>query len=188
MSIIKTEYYVIYNDMPRGWIAGKYQPSWHLKVYMMWKEMWRRVYSDIHYFGSLIYPKYDTLSDYIKFIESQPSFEEFCNTCDKVKWCIDKDMKCPENRNYYPEYMILTTGSENSKERFDRRGNPNPKTSVIAISDNKILLFKSTRNAQDNGFDRRNLTKCINKKLKSYKGYKWFRVNYKHNKAFRIKE
>ena len=93
----------IVNDMPRGWAYGKYQPSWHHKVYDMWLHMWRRVYRDIHYFGSLIHPSFKYLSNYVKWIKTQPNFDDFCNSCDTVMWSIDKDTKYFGNKNYYPE-------------------------------------------------------------------------------------
>lgn len=86
--------------------------------------------------------------------------------------------------------MTLTTKSENTEERNNRRGNPNPKTPVIAIdnnNNNKILLFKSTHDAQDKGFDSGNISRCANKspRHKTHKGYKWYKVNYKHNLRLR---
>lgn len=177
----------IVNDMGRGWGNGKYQPLWHFKVYKMWRHAWSRIYNDIHYFGCLIHPDFKYLSNFVEWIMSEPRFEDFCNTCDKITWSIDKDMKCPGNRNYYPEYMTLTTKSENTKERNKRKGNPNPKNSIIAIDNTKVLFFESTLDAQDKGFDSRNISKCLNKKQKTHKGYRWYRINYKHNKTYRVK-
>lgn len=181
----------IVNDMPRGWVYSNTQPLWHKKVYQMWMDMWKRCrnpnyHAYENYKDCKIYDDFKYLSKYVEWIISEPRFEEFCETCDKATWSIDKDMKCLGNRNYYPEYMTLTTQSENSKERNNRRGNPNPKTPVIAIDDNKILLFKSTRDAQNKGFKHGAISNCINKKWKFYKGYKWYKVNYKHNLKLKI--
>ena len=189
-----TDDVVIYNDLPRGWANSKCQPLWHKKVYYMWKRMWRRVYTNIYYFGSLIYSSFKYLSNYVKWIKSQPRFEEFCNTCDKISWSIDKDAKCPGNKNYYPEYMTLMTKSENTQECINRNGNfnfnPKPKQPVIGIplyNTNKTILALSIRDVSNYGFDKGSISRCIAKIHKFHKGYKWFRVNYKHNKKYRIK-
>lgn len=184
----------IINDMPKGWKGGKNQPLWHKKVYTMWKGMWVRVKDTDNkdyknYKDCEIYEDFKYLSKYVEWITQEPKFEEFCETCDKVQWSIDKDMKKPNNRNYYPQYMTLTTQNENLKERNNRRGNPNPKTPIIAINNTKILLFKFTRDANNKGFDQRHISKCINKlpHYKTHKGYKWYKVNYKHNLRLRIR-
>ena len=182
----------IINDMEKGWVKGKDQPLWHKKVYQMWKDMWNRCRNPNridykNYKDYKIYEEFKYLSKYVEWIMQEPRFEEFITTCDKVKWNVDKDIKEPNNRNYYPESMILTTQNENLKERNNRRGNPKSKTPIIAIAiDNtKVLLFKSTLDAQDKGFDHSHISKCINKKLKTHKRYKWYKINYKHNLKLR---
>ena len=178
----------IINNMPKGWYRGEDQPLWHQKVYHMWKHMWSRVYTELNWFGCLIHPDFKYLSNYVDWIMQEPRFEEFCNTCDKVMWSVDKDMKVPNNRNYYPECMTLTTRIENSEECIKRRGNPNPNIPVIAINSSKVLLFKSTRDARNKGFTQSTVSQCVNKKHKSHKGYKWYKVNYSCNKVYRLKE
>ena len=185
-----TDEVVIYNDMGRGWAKGKMQPLWHRKVYHMWKDTWRRVYKNKYWFGSLIHPPFKYLSNYVKWIEEQPNFDEFCKTCDKVRWSVDKDSKYEGNKNYYPEYMTLMTCSENCKEKNNRNGNPIPKQSVIGIpldNANKIILATSTKDVVKYGFDQCHISNCLAKTYKSHKRYKWFRVRYKHNKVYRIK-
>ena len=189
-----TDDVVIYNDMPRGWTSRKYQPLWHTKVYDMWVRMWRRVYTRLYWFGSLIHPSFKYLSNYVAWIESRPRFEEFCSTCDKVMWSVDKDSKFSGNRDYYPEYMTLMTGSENSKERNARNGLPGLKRMkpVIGIpldNINKIILTISRQDVSNYEFDPSSVGKCVakKKKYKTHKGYKWFRLSYKHNKKYRIK-
>ena len=185
-----TDNVVIYNDMERGWIRGKTQPSWHLKVYNMWKDTWRRVYGDKYWFGSLIHPSFKYLSNYVKWIEEQPRFEEFCSTCNKVRWSIDKDSRYLGNRYYYPEYMTLMTQSENSLDRINRNGTTRPKQPILGIpldSTKKIILTIARQDVSNHGFNPSNVNSCINKKYKSHKGYKWYRVNYKHNMIYTIK-
>ena len=187
-----TDDIVIYNDMERGWIAGKYQPLWHRKVYDIWRSMWKRVYTELYWFGSLIHPSFKYLTNYVKWLESQPRFEEFCTTCNTISWSVDKDAKCLGNKNYYPEYMTLMTKSENCTEKNNRNGNPSLKRIIpvigIPLDDTKkIILVASIKDVSNYGFDSGNVSRCIAKKKnhKSHKGYKWYKVNYKHNKLRR---
>lgn len=55
----------IYNDMSRGWAQGKIQPLWHKKVYKMWWSIWKRIYTNPYYFGSLICPYFKYLSNFV---------------------------------------------------------------------------------------------------------------------------
>ena len=128
-------------------------------------------------FGSLIHPDYKYLSNYVEFIEFQSSFTEFCETCDNTIWTIDKDGECPCNRNYYPEYMTLTTMSENFKERNKRKGSPfldknnllkasiqnkkNLSKSVLGIKNNKIILLFSINDSKLLGFNPSTLCNCL---------------------------
>ena len=184
---------VIYNDMSRGWSQGKYQPSWHRKVYHMWRDTWRRVYGNVYWFGSLIHPPFKYLSNYVEWIEGQPRFEEFCATCNTTRWTVDKDSKYPGNKDYYPEYMTLMPQSENSIERINRRGSPTirPKQAVLGIpldDANKIILTIARQDVFNYGFKPSHVGDCLTKRYKTHKGYKWYRVNYRHNKKYRVKE
>ena len=189
-NIMNMEELGIINDMPNGWVYGINQPLWHKKVYQMWFGMWRRVKDENYikrdcYKNCNIYEDFKYLSKYVEWIMQEPRFEEFTQTCNEVRWVIDKDEKNPNDRNYYTKCMTLTTQSENCKERNDRRGTTLSKIPIIAIDNNKILLFKSTFDAQNKGFDRRHISRCIDKKNKHHKGYKWYKVNYKHNLRLR---
>ena len=183
-----TDTIVIYNDMGRGWTQGKAQPLWHKKVYRMWMNMWRRVYTRSHYFGSLIYPPFKYLSNYVKWIEQQPRFGDFCSTCDSIRWVIDKDSKYSRNRDYYPDCMTLMTNDENSQERHNR--NPNPKQPLLGIpldDTKKIILTLGFNDVIYYEFNPSNVREFFNKKWKSCKGYKWYKVSYSHNKIYREK-
>ena len=151
--------------------------------------MWKRVYNKIYWFGSQIDPTFQYLSNYVKWIESQSRFEDFCTTCDKISWCVDKDAKYEGNRDYYPEYMTLMTCSENSKEAINRNGspNPNPKQPLLGLLLYDTKKITSTQDVTKYGFDQSAVSKCLNKRHKFHKGYKWLRVYYKHNKKYRIK-
>lgn len=178
----------IINDMEKGWYRGEGQPLWHNKVYKMWKHMWDRCKNSDgkhyeYYKDCKIYEGFKYLSNYVDWIMKEPRFEDFCKTCDKISWSIDKDSKCLGNKNYYPEYMTLMTRSENCKERINRVGSPTlkPKQPVIGIKHDSIVLLKSTIDGKARRFDSANIRRCINKKQKTHKGYKWYKVNYKHN-------
>ena len=183
-------------DKPRGWAGGKDQPLWHQKVVRMWRGMWTRCYDPIssnykNYCLSIIHDDFRIFSNYLDWIMKQPRFEEFCSTCDKVKWTIDKDKN--GNIHYFPEYMELTTQSENSKRRMQSKGSPmkdplNAKKSgstrsypIIGINvhDNTILLFKSAQDAElltNKKFTASCIAKCCRGQYKNggiHNDYKW---------------
>lgn len=178
----------IINDMPRGWIN---EEKWHRVVYNMWRGMHNRVKNPDsqryqYYKDSKIHSDYDYLSKYVDFIESEPRFEEFKTTCHKVRWNVDKDMKCKDNKNYYPEFMTLCIDSENTRARVQDKGNSFKKEvkSAIGFSSDKIFLFYPLSRVVNVGLSRQYITTCC-KYNKIYKGYKWKFVNYKHNKRYR---
>ena len=152
----------IKNDMPKGWIKGKGQPKWHEVVYNMWRDMHRRCKDStrndfIHYKDSKICESLDYLSNYVKFIESQPTFDEFCSTCDSISWNVDKDIKVKDNKDYYPEFMSLVTRSENSKDRNNRYDYSvfNKAIKGTSLKDGSILIFESRNSVREKGFDPR---------------------------------
>ena len=105
-------------------------------------------------------------------------------------WSVDKDSKCSGNKNYYPEYMTLMHHSDNARERINRNGDSflKPKQPVIGIplDDTKIIiLVSSMSDVSKYGFDKGNIGRCLAKKFKQHKGYKWYKVNFKHNKNLR---
>ena len=178
----------------KGFISNS-SPKWHKNARRLWRKMWLRCYDPTsdnyqYYKDCKIHEKFRLFSNFLKWLESEPRFEDFKRTCGNIRWCIDKDMKCSRNRNYYPEYMTLTTQSINSKERNKRLGIPdgnrNNRIPIIGICDDSILLFKSYAHAKEYKFYRSSIKKCY-KNNKRYKGYKWYRLNYKHGKVLRFK-
>lgn len=185
-------------DVERGW---KRATSWNYQIYNMWRSMWYRCYdvSNIsykYYIDSIIHDDFRYLSNFIKWIETQPTFLEF--KANPKGWSVDKDMKVIGNKNYYPEFMSLVTRSENSKDVCTRNPAWHSKDSrakasksslkpIIGIhkKDSKILLFKSTKEATEKGFTDTCISNCLNRRQKSSKGYKWYYINYKHNKVYR---
>lgn len=177
--------------MPRGWIRGKNQPLWHLKVYDMWSKMWNRCRNPEHkeyeyYCSCIIYEDFRYLSNYLNWIQSQPRFEEFCSTCHEVSWTVDKDIKDPNNRHYLPQYMTLCTKSENTIEVNNRCKSSFGliRVPVIGIGSN-ILLFKSINEGKAKGFS--HIHHCLRGDYSQHKGYKWYKINYKHNLRLRKK-
>ena len=173
-------------DMPRGWAKGKGQPKWHEKSARLWREMWRRCYDPKcsgykHYINSIIHDDFRLFSNFLKWLQVQPLFKEFCSTCHEVRWELDKDMKVKNNVHYIPEYITLCTRSDNLKDRNNRRGNPlsnpkyHPKKPIIGISlnDNTIIYIKSTNEAKDFGFDKDCIRRCCIGKQKNHRGYIW---------------
>ena len=179
------------NDMEEGWICGKDQPLWHRKVYQMWSSMWRRVYTDINYFGKTIQFEYKYLSKYVNDIMKLENFEAFKEN--PKGWSIDKDIKGGTLDGYYFEYLSLVTRSDNGRDTINRNGTAlsefrfNPRRPIIAISPKSKILFKYLRQATDKGFDISCVCKCLKGERKLHKGYKWKYINYTHNKIYRIK-
>lgn len=171
--------------------TSKKNPLWHRKVYSMWRHMWFRCYDSTrkdykYYIDSIIHDDFRIFSKYLEWIQDQPRFEEFCNTCDYVTWVIDKDMKCPGNRNYFPEYMTLCTSSENSKEvnhrcqnakhlhsdkHYSRRRVP---IIGININDNTILIFKCAGDAVSYGFNKGAIGNVCKGIYPKHNNYKWY--------------
>ena len=184
---------IIYNDMDRGWVSGKGQPKWHRSLYDRWKNMWERCkdprcsrYED--YKDCEIDERYRLLSNYINDIMKLENFNKLCE--DPSKWEIDKDKKDPNNRCYFFEHLSIVLSSENTKERNNRCGNPNPSQPIVGINikDNSILIFKSPYDATHKGFDPSNIRKCckgIYGKSKSiYKDYYWIYLDINDRKNY----
>lgn len=182
-------------DMPRGWSKEK---LWHTKAIRMWKAMWRRCYDPkdcgyLRYIDSIIHDDFRLFSNYLVWLKLQPRFEEFCSTCHEVIWNIDKDIKCPGNRNYYPEFMILLTKSDNSKEAILRNPSCHKKdfhsknrVPIIGINikDNTIIILKSSYESKDLGFNPSNITNVLKGRWSTHKGYKWYYLDMNDRRSF----
>ena len=151
--------------------------------------MWERVTENSYYKDCKIHENFRLFSNFIKWLENEPRFDEFCNTCHEVKWCVDKDMKLKGNKKYYPEFMTLCTQSENSTEQITRNVNPNvyKLKPIIGLGDN-IILFKYIKESKIKGFNPAHIVSCCKKKRRFHKGYKWYYINYKYSRKYRIKD
>jgi hypothetical protein len=186
----------IENDMDYGWVAGKGQPKWHEIVWHMWYDMHSRVKDPSsknykNYKDCKIDSRFDKLSGYVNCILSQDTFTLFESTCENIRWEMDKDMKVKDNRIYAPEYMTLCTHDENLKEKHNRYkgiklNRPKSCKPVIGIGE-LILLFSSRNDVRNKDFDPSAVGKCCNGKYDhKHKKYKWYFINYKHNKKYRV--
>ncbi len=179
-EIFITDTIIIYNDMERGWVRGNTQPLWHRTVYDMWKKMWVRVYTGLHWFGRTIQPEYKYLSNYVNDIIKLDNFDLFKEN--PKGWCIDKDIKGGTYEGYYFQYLSLITRRENANEVWSTREKRyvQPLVPIIAISlkDNTILFFKSAKYAKSLGFRSSGICNCIKGRFKSYRGYRWFYLDW----------
>ena len=191
------------NDMPRGWVT---QSTLNHTIYKKWVAMWRRVnasegtHNYKYYHNCSICEEWKLLSNFVKWIESQPLYEEF-----KLRpkdFAIDKDFKKEGNKTYCPEYCTLMTKIDNIKEvSINGRNNfitNHPSNNLeyrknigrrfrkglIGIKGSTILLFKSCIEAEQAGYS--GARRCANGEYTHSKGFKWYFLIYKHNKRFRI--
>ena len=141
------------------------------------------------------------LSNFVNWVESQPSYSNFQSN--PKGWSIDKDIIRPNNRIYCYQFCILTTVSENSIDVNKRKPNykamhtkssrlkasNSRRVSVIGISlvNNQKFLCLGINSIEDYGFCLSCVRSCLNKQRKTHRGYRWYKVNYKHNKIYRIK-
>ena len=88
----------------------------------------------------------------------------------------------------FPHMMVLTTTSENGKERMQRLGTPLSRQAIIGISldCHRPILLKSMLEGNSRGFSQGNIWSCLQGHYKQHKGYKWFYVNYKHERRLRF--
>lgn len=170
------------NDVP-----SSHYPSQDVDrvISVMWLNMFERVFNDKregyqYWKDSKIHESLYLKSNFVKWIESEPLYDELVKN-PKAGWCIDKDSKCPGNKNYYPEYMTLMLKSDNVKERNSRKGNPSLqiRKPIIGIPlDNKnfkIVFPYVNWYAKFLGeFSDYSITKCAKGLKDSYKGYKWY--------------
>ena len=191
---MKMSDYGLINDMPKGWV---FRYKHHKVINKMWKGMFYRSYDEeFHkkkptYKNCEVYDEFKLLSNFVAWIKSEPRYDEF--KANPHGWCIDKDMKSPGNKLYYPEYMTLTTRSENTREQVLRCGNSHllyakrtyHTKPVIGINNNSVVLLKSISHGKLKGFTPNGICACCNKRQHTHRNYKWFYINYKHNLRLR---
>lgn len=185
-----TEDCVIYNDMPRGWIKGKGQPAWHYSLYHRWWDMWNRCNSPESknyktYKDCEIDERYRKFSNYINDVMKLENFDKLCEN--PKEWHIDKDKIDPNNRHYTYEHLIIMYYKDNMIEPFYRTGIHLNSKPIIGISclTNQVLLFKNISDVDKFGFKRREVSKCCRKIRPHYMKFRWYYLNYRHEKKLR---
>lgn len=99
-------------DMPRGW---KTRSPYRERIYNIWKQMWKRVYTTPNDFGMTIHPSFKYFSKFFQWFKTLDNFDEFCTSCNNTKWSIHIDSNI--NRNFYPESMSIVLVGTNSKRK-----------------------------------------------------------------------
>ena len=151
-----------------------------IREYILWHNMLERCYSD------KLHEKNPTYKDcsvcdrwlvFANFLEDLPSIEgyELWKNNPNTGVSLDKDIKVKGNKVYSLDTCKFVNKSDNSKESIRRNGNSHKQKKVMAISltETKVLIFKSMRQAEKLGFDQSHISKCCKGKYKSHKGYKW---------------
>ena len=166
------------NDMPKRWRSLNKVND---KIYTMWHGMWKRCGNSKYYLDCKVCDEWKYLSNFIKWIECQPNYNNFISTLD-IRWVVDKDSLYPGNRIYSPEYCTLMTSSENCKEVVTRCSDRHYKRPCIGIGDTIILSLSPSyiRN-----FNSSKIHLCCKGHRKTHKGFKWYYVNYKHGRRLR---
>lgn len=191
----------IKNDMPRGWVRGKNQPKWHRSLYNRWKHMWVRCKNPLSpdyatYKDIPIDESFRLLSIYVDTVSKLINFDRLCD--EPNNYHIDKDLKY---REYSPKSLSIVHHSENRKEMFDRCGHPynsvkatrtqwlNRKRLIaINIETGHVRVYTCAPDAKRlHGFDPSHIGRCAKGLEVAHKGYKWYYVNFKHFKTYRVK-
>ena len=89
---------------------------------------------------------------------------------------IKTDNRFFENLELVTHKQNLNYGTRNSKASKSLTNNPKISKQVGAFKDGKLVFtFQSTSEAQRQGFDSGNVSRCCNgvKSYKTYKGYNW---------------
>ena len=150
------------------------------REYILWRSMIQRCYDEKFHESNPTYKDCTVCERWLvfaNFLEDLTLIEDYELWRDNPNTgvSLDKDSKVQGNKIYSLETCKFVNKSDNSKERNERGGNPNPPKKVMAISltKPKVIIFQSMRQAEQLGFNHSNISKCCNGKLKNYKGYKW---------------
>ena len=177
MSVYGVGILGVFKDGSKPKTYGNGKPT---REYGLWHNMLTRCYSEKWHEECPTYKECSVCERWLvfaNFLEDLPLIDgyELWRDNPKQRIALDKDSKVEGNKVYSLENCCFISQSENSKERIARNGNPNPPKKVMAMSltENKVIVFQSTHQAEKLGFDQSNICKCCNGKLKSHKGYQW---------------
>lgn len=195
----------IYNDMPKGWLG--FHPV-NRSIYAKWRQMWFRTTDEFiqtrpTYKGVTVCDEWRYLSNFVAWIEGQYLFNEFKQN---IKgYSIEKDLLVEGNKHYRPSTVVLSTRSANSKNAITRNGtilseyqgdkhpsknediNRSRRKGAIGISSEKIVLIKFRLDAYNFGYRPTHIRRSIKEKS-FYRGLRWYNLNHRHNKTYRVKE
>ena len=159
----------------------------HSREYDLWSSMLQRCYSDKFHERNPTY-KDCTVCDrwlvFANFIEDLPLIEgyELWRDNPNTGVSLDKDSKVKGNKVYSLDTVKFMSKSDNTKEQVERCGSsfindinrkPPKKVMAISLTETKVLVFKSMRQAEKFGFNHSNISVCCNGERKTHKGYKW---------------
>ena len=152
----------------------------HTREYVLWSNMLKRCYSERYQKRKPTYKDCSVCDRWLvfaNFLEDLPLIENYELWRDNPNTgvSLDKDSKVKGNKVYSLNTCKFVSRSDNSKECIERCDNPNSPKKVMAISltENKVIIFQSMRQAEQLGFDHSCISKCCNGECKSHKGYKW---------------
>lgn len=152
----------------------------HTREHELWKAMLTRCYSDkFHeryptYKDCTVCERWLVFANFIEDLELIDGYELWRDN-PNTGVSLDKDSKVKGNKVYSLDTVKFISNSDNSKERIERCGILNPPKKVMAISltENKVIVFQSMRQAEQLGFDHSPICKCCQGEQKTHKGYKW---------------
>ena len=179
-KIVISEDCIIENDIP-GFLS-KYEPKWHHTLYCRWRHMWQRCRnpdnSDYdNYKDCPIDDRYHFLSEYVHDIQLLEDFDKLKEN--PSMYSIDKDKIDPNNRCYFFEHLSIIPSSENTKERNNRLGNPNPYIKdFVPIKgthkdDGSTIILMTKDDLREKGFSISHINECLEGKRKTHGKYKW---------------
>ena len=113
--------------------------------------------------------------------------------CNIAKGVGRKGLKhSEETKNKMSESKIGENNPMYGKQRTEEhnkkicKAKSKPVIGIPLDEANKIIITIARKDVSNYGFDPSHVSNCIRKIHKSHKGYKLFRVNYKHNKKYNI--
>lgn len=166
---------------PKVYIDGKMT-----REYDVWHSMVQRCYDEKFHETHPTY-KDCTLEEELhcfaffleQVIRNIPNYEYWLNHPNE-RVALDKDIKGNSSKIYSRDTIMFVTQSENVKEMIDRCGNPIESMGVYGVhvkTGEKTKVFNSLHDVErELSINRRSVSKCINNKLKTAGGYKWFKV------------
>ena len=158
----------------------------HTREYTVWKSMIQRVYCLKFHERCPTYKDVvleDCLHCFAFFLEhvirNIPNYEYWLNHPNELV-ALDKDTKSDGSKTYSRDTLMFIPQSENCKERNERCGiaiKPIKVYGVNVKTGERTKVFNSTHEAsRELGVNQSSISACLNGRLKSTGGYRWFKV------------